>query len=128
MKKVCFVFALAICFVFALSGFWSAGTKMVYAQEGFNVLAFGDSISAGYAPNVSPYSDEDATDDEVLLAKRQMLTNYMSYYGANYGTTASKSAHSYCFAKSINQNAIIKSYANSGDTSTDLANMLTIDD
>jgi|GEM_PF-3889718 len=127
MKKVCYFFALAICFVFAFSGFLSVKSAKVYANENLKVLAFGDSIAAGYAPNVSPYSDLDETDDEVLLQKRQMLDNYVEYYNADYGTFASKSAFSYIFAKNANASATVKSYANSGDTSTDLANLLTQD-
>lgn len=127
MKKIFAFLSLFICFVFAFSGFLSTQSSVIYADNGLNVLAFGDSISAGYAPNVSPYSDTDETEDPTLIEKRNMLQNYFEFCNSNYGTTASKSAYTYNFAKQVDITANIRSYANSGDTSTDLANMLTVD-
>ena len=126
MKKLSYFFVAAIMLCFAVSSF-DFGNAKVFAEESFDVLAFGDSISAGYAPNVSPYCDTDETTDQTLLSKRQMLANYVDYYNSEYGTTVSASTYSYIFGKRLDASANIKSYANSGDTSTDLVSILTRD-
>ena len=79
MKKFGYFCAILLCFSCLLSSYLT--TKgMVFAEDEFKILAFGDSISAAYAPYVSPYNDTSATEDETLLEKRRMLINYKNLF------------------------------------------------
>lgn len=124
MRKSLFFLAILLCFSCFLSSFFTA-KNIVYAEGELKVLGFGDSISAGYAPDVSPYNDTEPTEDQNLIEKRRMLINYKEYYNSTYGTTASKSSYTYLFGKAFVGEVDIQNYANSGDKSSDLAKLLT---
>ena len=131
MKKVCFALAVMFCFcILAMPTY--AGSVFAAEKKSVSVLAFGDSISAGYAPNSTPYNVENSSNADDAK-KHQMYVEYNNYLSSEYGKSASEFSYTKLMADLLTKNfgteiSNVASYANSGDTSTDLVNLLTKDE
>ena len=131
MKKVCFVLAIILCFcTFAMPTY--AGSVFAVEKKSVNILAFGDSISAGYAPNSTPYNAENSSNADDAK-KHQMYVAYNNYLSSEYGKSTSEFSYTKLMADLLTKNfgievSNVASFANSGDTSTDLVNLLTKDE